>query len=153
MIALLQRVSEATVQVKRDDVCTTAGHIGPGLLALVGVERGDSRREADRLLERIISYRVFEDADGKMNLDLLQVGGELMLISQFTLAADTSKGKRPSFSRAAEPALGLELFDYLLQRARARLGHCATGEFGAHMLVQLVNDGPVTLNLRVAPAV
>ena len=87
-----------------------------------------------------------------MNLDLLQVGGELMLMSQFTLAADTNKGKRPSFSRAAEPALGRELFDYLLRLARARLGDCATGEFGAHMLVQLVNDGPVTLQLRVAPA-
>jgi len=148
----MQRVSEATVQVKRGDDCTPVGQIGPGLLVLVGIERGDSEREADRLLERIISYRVFEDTEGKMNLDLQQVKGELMLISQFTLAADTHKGKRPGFSRAADPALGRTLFDYLLAQARARLGHCATGEFGAHMLVQLVNDGPVTFNIRVAPA-
>jgi D-tyrosyl-tRNA(Tyr) deacylase len=151
MIALLQRVSEATVQVKHGGELQTAGQIGPGLVVLVGVEKGDTENEAERLLQRIISYRVFNDEQGKMNLDLEKVGGQLMLVSQFTLAADTNKGQRPSFSRAAAPEQGRALFEYLLGLARTRLGSCATGEFGAHMMVQLVNDGPVTLQLRVPP--
>lgn len=151
MIALLQRVSEATVQVKHGAQLDTSGQIGHGLVVLVGVERGDSETEAARLLERIITYRVFEDAGGKMNLDLQQISGELMLVSQFTLAANTQKGKRPSFSSAAPPEEGRRLFDYLLERARAKLGRCETGEFGAHMMLGLVNDGPVTFHLRIPP--
>ena len=112
---------------------------------------GDTQQQADRLLERLLAYRVFDDGQGRMNLDLRQVGGELMLISQFTLVANTSKGNRPSFSSAATPEEGRRLFDYLLQKAVKSLGRCATGEFGAHMAVQLVNDGPVTFLLRVQP--
>lgn len=153
MIALLQRVSEASVIV--NDPASgpeVTGAIGRGILALVGVERGDRRAQADRLLERILAYRLFDDPDGRMNLDLRQVGGELLLVSQFTLAADTNKGNRASFTHAASPEEGRRLFDHLLQRARAELGHCPTGRFGAHMQVHLVNDGPVTFRLRVAPA-
>lgn len=153
MIALLQRVSEATVQVKRGDQLHSTGHIGRGLMVLIGIERGDTQAEAERLLERIIGYRVFEDENGKMNLGLEQANGQLMLISQFTLVADTNKGQRPSFSRAAPPETSRELFEQLLGMARRRLGECATGEFGAHMMVNLVNDGPVTLRLRVKPPV
>lgn len=120
-------------------------------MVLVGVERGDRRAQADRLLERLLSYRVFADARGRMNLDLRQAGGELLLVSQFTLVADTSKGNRPGFSRAAPPERGRELFDYLLERARSELGRCESGTFGAHMQVSLVNDGPVTFHLRVPP--
>lgn len=120
-------------------------------MVLIGVERDDTRAQADRLLERLLSYRVFPDAEGRMNLNLRQAEGELLLVSQFTLVADTSKGNRPGFSSAAAPALGRELFDYLLGRARSELGRCASGEFGAHMQVSLVNDGPVTFQLRVAP--
>jgi D-tyrosyl-tRNA(Tyr) deacylase len=151
MIALLQRVSEAAVLVKQVDAAQESGAIGAGLVVLVGVERGDTHRQAERLLERILAYRVFPDAEGKMNLNLEQAGGELMLVSQFTLAANTNKGNRPSFSSAADPDTGRALFDYLLALARARLGGCATGEFGAHMMVRLVNDGPVTFRLRVPP--
>lgn len=149
---MLQRVSEASVQVEEGGARRLTGRIGPGILALVGVERGDAERQADRLLERLLAYRIFEDGEGRMNLDLRQTGGELMLVPQFTLAANTDKGNRPSFSSAAPPAEGSRLFGYLLERATAELGRCATGEFGAHMLVQLVNDGPVTFRLRVPPA-
>lgn len=151
MIALLQRVSEATVLVKQVDMTRETGAIGSGLVVLVGVEQGDTMAQADRLLDRLLAYRVFPDRGGKMNLNLEQTGGELMLVSQFTLAANTNKGNRPSFSSAADPETGRQLFDYLLTLARSRLGHCATGEFGAHMMVQLVNDGPVTFRLRVPP--
>jgi len=151
MIALLQRVSEASVLVKDQAGDRLLGAIGPGLVVLVGVERGDSEAQADRLLERLLAYRVFEDADGKMNLDLRQVRGELMLVSQFTLAADTDRGNRPSFTPAAEPDEGRRLFDHLLHNARRQLGTVASGEFGAHMVVRIVNDGPVTFRLRVAP--
>ncbi len=151
MIALLQRVSEATVLVKEPDGERLAGKIGAGLLVFVGVERGDTESQAERLLERILSYRVFPDAEGKMNLDLRQVSGELMLVSQFTLAANTNKGNRPSFTSAAATDEGKRLFDHLLDRAENQLGHCASGEFGAHMMVKLVNDGPVTFRLRVPP--
>ena len=153
MIALLQRVSEASVLVNDElhgDQCV--GAIGPGILALVAVERGDTEGQADRLLQRIVAYRMFEDDDGKMNLDLLQSGGELMLVSQFTLAANTNKGNRASFTGAAQPDEGRRLFEYLLAAAKRLLGKCPTGRFGAHMRVSLVNDGPVTFWLRVPPA-
>ena len=148
MISLLQRVSEAAVHV--NDECV--GEIGPGLLALIGVERGDSERQADRLLERMLAYRIFPDGEGRMNLDVRQAGGGLLLVPQFTLAANTNKGNRPSFTSAAEPADGERLFRYLVDRAREQLPAVATGRFGAHMRVALVNDGPVTFWLQVPPA-
>ena len=151
MIALLQRVSEASVRVNDENGTRTTGAIGRGLLALVGVERGDTEAQAVRLLERILSYRMFPDEEDRMNLDVRQVGGELLLVSQFTLAANTRKGNRPSFTSAAEPAEGRRLFEYLLARARDQIGRCETGEFGAHMMVDLVNDGPVTFWLQVPP--
>lgn len=150
MIALLQRVSEASVTVEDAGNLRTTGAIGPGLMVLVGVERADTRTQADRLLERLLSYRVFADTQGRMNLNLRQAGGELLLVSQFTLVADTSKGNRPGFSHAAAPEHGKMLFEYLLERARSELGQCESGEFGAHMQVSLINDGPVTFQLRVA---
>jgi len=148
MIGLLQRVSEARVEVGS----TTVGRIAAGLLVLIGVEHGDAEPEADRLLERLLTYRVFADAEGKMNLSLLETGGGLLLVPQFTLAAQTRKGTRPGFSTAADPAAGRRLFEYLLERARSRLAIVQTGEFGAHMRVSLTNDGPVTFWLRVPPA-
>ena len=152
MIALLQRVSEASVIVNENspDAMLTC-EIGAGILALVAVEKGDSETQADRLLERILNFRIFEDNSGRMNLNLLQAGGQLLLVSQFTLAANTNKGNRPSFTPAAEPSEGKRLFDYLLESARNKLGDVPTGRFGAHMKVRLVNDGPVTFNLRVPP--
>jgi len=148
MIALLQRVSEAAVHVNGDRV----GAIGRGVLALIGVERDDSERQADRLLERVLAYRIFPDAEGRMNLDLRQAGGGLLLVPQFTLAANTNKGNRPSFTSAAEPAEGQRLFEYVVRQARECLPEVATGRFGAHMRVALVNDGPVTFWLQVPPA-
>lgn len=147
MIALIQRVSRASVQVDSEIV----GQIGPGLLALVAVERGDDAQRAGRLAERILGYRVFEDAEGRMNRSLADTGGGLLLVSQFTLAADTRKGARPSFTPAADPATGHELFAVLLAAARRRHQPVETGRFGAHMQVELVNDGPVTFWLRVRP--
>ena len=152
MIALLQRVSEASVVVNENSSTgDMTGSIGAGILALVAVEKGDSEAQADRLLQRILAYRIFEDESGRMNLNLLQTGGQLLLVSQFTLAANTNKGNRPSFTPAAEPTEGKRLFNYLLETARAQLGDVPTGRFGAHMKVRLVNDGPVTFNLRVPP--
>lgn len=152
MIALLQRVSEASVLVNSASGETeTVGAIGRGILALVAVEKGDSAAQADRLAERIVSYRMFDDVEGRMNLDLRQAGGDLLLVSQFTLAADTNKGNRASFTSAAEPQEGRRLFDRVVENARAALGRCETGRFGAHMQVRLVNDGPVTFRLRVPP--
>ncbi|MFO1421118.1 MAG: D-aminoacyl-tRNA deacylase [Candidatus Competibacteraceae bacterium] len=148
MIGLLQRVVEARVEVGGE----TVGAIGPGLLVLVGVERGDGEREADRLLERLLGYRVFADAEGKMNLSVREIGGGVLLVPQFTLAADTGKGMRPSFTPAAPPAEGERLFEYLVQQTRRQHAPVATGRFGAHMRVGLTNDGPVTFWLRVAPA-
>ena len=148
MIGLLQRVAQARVEVDGANV----GKIGPGLLVLVCAERGDSEAEADRLLERVLGYRVFADAGGKMNLSLREVQGGLLLVPQFTLAADTHKGMRPSFTPAASPADGERLFDYFVSRARASYPAVETGRFGAHMQVSLTNDGPVTLWLRVEPA-
>ena len=148
MIGLLQRVSSASVEV---DTKTT-GSVGKGLLVLVGVERGDGRTQADRLLERLLGYRVFEDEGGKMNLSVRDVRGGLLLVPQFTLAADTGKGMRPSFSPAAVPTKGQRLFDYLVLRARERHEKVASGIFGARMRVALVNEGPVTFWLRAPPA-
>ena len=147
MIGLLQRVARADVEV--DGTCV--GKIGPGLMVLVCAERGDSDAEADRLLERLLDYRIFADAGGKMNLSLRDVQGGLLLVPQFTLAADTRKGLRPSFTPAASPQEGERLFDYFVARARAAYAAVATGRFGAHMRVSLVNDGPVTIWLRAEP--
>lgn len=147
MIALLQRVSQASVTVGDEVV----GAIGPGLLVLLGVERGDSAAESDRLLERVLGYRIFDDADGRMNRSLLDTGGELLVVSQFTLAAETRKGTRPGFSPAAAPADGERLYEHFLATARPRVPKLATGRFGAHMKVALINDGPVTFWLEVSP--
>ena len=148
MIGLLQRVTEARVDVGAECV----GRIGRGLVVLVGVERGDGPGEAERLLERLLGYRVFPDDEGKMNLSLSDVGGGLLLVPQFTLAADTRKGMRAGFSTAAAPGDGEKLFDRLVSTARSRHPEVQTGRFGAHMRVTLVNDGPVTFWLRVPPA-
>ena len=144
MIALLQRVSEAAVRIDG----RTIGEIGRGLLVLVGVRRGDDAAAADRLLERILSYRVFPDADGRMNLSVRDIAGQLLLVPQFTLAADTHKGTRAGFSTAAAPGEAQSLFDHLLGRARAAHGTVAAGVFGADMKVSLINDGPVTFWLE-----
>ena len=129
------------------------GAIENGLLVLLGVEQGDSEREADRLLERLLGYRVFADAAGKMNLSVQDIAGGLLLVPQFTLAADTNKGMRPSFSSAADPEEGRRLFDYVVQQARAKHSPVEAGRFGADMKVSLTNDGPVTFWLRVRPSV
>jgi len=148
MIALLQRVSQAKVEVDGANI----GEIALGLMVLMCAERGDSEAQADRLLERVLGYRVFADAQGKMNLSLRDVRGGLLLVPQFTLAADTRTGARPSFTPAAPPAEGERLFDYALARARASYALVQAGRFGAHMQVSLTNDGPVTIWLRVEPA-
>jgi len=145
MIGLIQRVSEAEVAVDGKVV----GQIGGGLLVLVGVEKGDDETGAQRLLERLLSYRVFPDADGKMNLSLADTGGGLLLVPQFTLAADTRKGTRPSFSSAAPPEQGRTLFEYFVAAAHERHAKVETGIFGANMKVGLINDGPVTFWLQV----
>ncbi|HKU14500.1 MAG TPA: D-aminoacyl-tRNA deacylase [Steroidobacteraceae bacterium] len=148
MIGLLQRVSHASVQVDSRVI----GSIQAGLLVLIGVERGDAEQQADRLLERLLTYRVFPDSEGRMNRSLRDAGGGLLLVSQFTLAADTRNGTRPGFSPAADPQEGRRLFEYLVARARERHPVVETGEFGANMQVTLTNDGPVTFWLQVAPA-
>jgi D-aminoacyl-tRNA deacylase len=147
LIALIQRVSEAQVSVDARIV----GRIGAGILALVGFERGDEMGGATRLLERVITYRIFADDAGRMNLSLADTGGGLLLVPQFTLAADTHKGTRPGFSTAAAPELARSMFTQCLTWARARHPDVAAGEFGAHMRVALVNDGPVTFWLRMPP--
>ncbi|HEV7985880.1 MAG TPA: D-aminoacyl-tRNA deacylase [Steroidobacteraceae bacterium] len=144
MIALIQRVSCAAVQVEG----RTIGAIAGGLLALVGVVRGDERPQADRLLQRVLDYRVFPDAAGRMNLSLKQTGGGLLLVPQFTLAADTEGGNRASFTAAAAPAAAAALFSYLVEQARAAHTPVESGQFGAHMQVSLINDGPVTFWLE-----
>jgi D-tyrosyl-tRNA(Tyr) deacylase len=148
MIALLQRVSEASVSVEGE----TIGAIEQGLLVLVGVEKNDTEVEAERLLERVLNYRIFVDRDDKMNLSLYDVQGGLLLVPQFTLTADTKKGARPSFSSAAEPEHSQRLFDYLISRANQYHLDVASGRFGANMQVSLINDGPVTFWLQVSPA-
>jgi D-tyrosyl-tRNA(Tyr) deacylase len=149
MIGLLQRVSEASVCV--DDAIV--GRIGQGLLVLLCAERGDTHKEADALLNKLLTYRVFSDAEGKMNLNVSQVNGGLLLVPQFTLAADTRSGTRPSFTPAAPPTVANELFDYTVQRARQAHPQVETGRFGADMKVALINDGPVTFWLHIAPSV
>jgi len=145
VIALIQRVREARVQVAG----LTVGAIHRGILALVGVEKGDTEREAERLAERVIGYRVFADDGGKMNRSLAEVRGGLLIVPQFTLAADTQSGARPSFSSAAPPAVGEKLYLRFVELARARHALVETGTFAADMQVSLVNDGPVTFWLQV----
>ena len=145
---MIQRVTHAGVSVAGKPV----GEIGPGLLALVAVEKGDTETEATRLAERLLGYRLFSDESGKMNLSVQDIGGGVLLVSQFTLAADTRKGLRPSFTPAADPETGRRLFDFLVGQVRLRHTPVATGQFGADMQVSLVNDGPVTFTLQVSPA-
>jgi len=145
MISLLQRVTSASVTVDGE----TVGAIDAGLLVLVGIEPGDGEAQAQRMCERLLGYRIFGDADGKMNLSLADTDGGLLLVPQFTLAADTRKGMRPSFTTAAAPETGRRWFDRLVELARASHTRVATGRFGAHMQVRLVNDGPVSFILRV----
>ncbi|KGI76783.1 D-aminoacyl-tRNA deacylase [Oleiagrimonas soli] len=144
MIALIQRVTEASVRV--DD--ETVGAIGPGLLALVAVEPDDGEKQTRRMLERLLGYRVFSDEQGRMNRSLTDTGGGLLLVSQFTLAADTAKGSRPSFTSAASPEHARHWFDRLVDLARETHPGVEIGRFGAHMVVSLVNDGPVTFWLH-----
>ena len=148
MIALVQRVDEASVSAGGE----LLGAIGPGILALVGVERGDGEAEARRLAEKVASYRIFADAAGKMNLSLKDTGGALLAVPQFTLAADTDSGLRPSFSGAALPEDGRKWFSVFLGEAEKLVQKTASGRFGADMKVRLVNDGPVTFWLRAAPS-
>lgn len=144
MRALIQRVQQARVEVAGEVV----GSIDQGLLVLVGVQRDDDQARADKLLHKLLRYRVFSDEQGRMNRSLTDVGGGLLLVSQFTLAADTGSGLRPSFSSAAPPALGEQLYDYLLAQARQQHPLVACGRFGADMQVHLQNDGPVTFLLE-----
>ena len=147
MISLLQRVREARVEVAGQVV----GQIGAGLLVLVCAERGDTEAEADKLLAKLLKLRIFNDDAGKMNRSVQDRAGGLLIVSQFTLAADTSGGNRPSFTQAAAPDEGRRLYDYFVGQARAAHPEVATGQFAADMQVQLVNDGPVTIQLRMAP--
>lgn len=148
MIAVIQRVIQAEVKVK--DACI--GKIGKGLLALVAVEKGDKQVQAERLAERLLSYRVFPDGEERMNLNVRDICGELLLVPQFTLAADTRKGTRPSFTPAAAPEEGQRLFELLAQKVEERYRPVECGRFGADMQVSLINDGPVTFILRVTPS-
>ena len=144
MIALIQRVSQAKVDVKGE----TIGKIGKGLLVLLGVEKEDNREKADKLAEKVLNYRIFSDENDKMNLNVQQAQGELLIVSQFTLAVDTQKGLRPSFSKGAPPALANELYEYFIQKCAEKLP-VSTGQFAADMQVSLTNDGPVTFWLNV----
>jgi D-tyrosyl-tRNA(Tyr) deacylase len=163
MIALLQRVSEAAVLVnenlavhakagKPSPGASTVARIGAGMLALIGVERGDGPRQVERLLQRMLAWRMFADKHGKMNLNIAQAAGGLLLVPQFTLAADTNSGNRPSFTPAATPAEGKRLFDLLADGARRQHALVEVGIFGADMKVSLINDGPVTFWLQVSSA-
>lgn len=149
MIAILQRVRQARVEIAG----AVAGQIGQGLLLLVCAEQGDTRQEADKLLAKVLKLRIFSDEAGKMNRSVQDVGGGLLIVSQFTLAADVSSGNRPSFTQAAKPDVGRHLYDYLVQQVQAMYaaGPVQTGEFGADMQVHLCNDGPVTIPMRIAP--
>jgi D-tyrosyl-tRNA(Tyr) deacylase len=148
MIALIQRVAEAAVIVNGN----IEGEISAGILALIGVERGDTETQAGRLLQRLLSYRIFPDETGRMNLNVLQSHGQLLLVPQFTLAANTNSGNRPSFTPAAPPDEGERLFNHFVGLARNGLEGVQTGVFGADMQVKLINDGPVTFWLQVPPA-
>ncbi|PID45605.1 MAG: D-tyrosyl-tRNA(Tyr) deacylase [Proteobacteria bacterium] len=146
MIGLIQRVTTAKVEV--DDA--VVGQINRGILLLLGVQKEDTEETADKLLHKVINYRIFEDDDGKMNNSLLDINGELLVVSQFTLPANTKKGLRPSFTSAADPALGKTLYDYFVQQANVRLSTgVQTGKFAANMQVSLTNDGPVTFWLEI----
>ncbi len=145
MIALLQRVSKASVSI--DDA--VVGQIGVGLCTLIGVQPHDDKQSAQKLVDKLLGYRVFPDAQGRMNLDIKQAGAQLLLVPQFTLAADTSQGRRPGFSTAAKPAMAEALFSVFCTKAKAQLEQVQTGRFGADMQVALVNDGPVTFWLEV----
>ncbi|MDX5629910.1 MULTISPECIES: D-aminoacyl-tRNA deacylase [unclassified Brenneria] len=145
MIALIQRVSSASVSVEG----VIVGEIGAGLLVLLGVEQGDDEQKAARLCERVLGYRIFSDDNGKMNLNVRQTGGSVLVVSQFTLAADTHKGMRPSFSRGAHPTEADRLYQYFVEQCREQDMHTETGRFAADMQVALVNDGPVTFWLQV----
>ncbi len=145
MIALIQRVSRASVSVAGE----VTGEIGPGLLVLLGVEREDDEQKADRLCERVLGYRIFSDAEGKMNLNVQQAGGSVLVVSQFTLAADTERGMRPGFSRGAAPEKAQALYNDFVERCRRKQIETQTGRFAADMQVSLVNDGPVTFWLQV----
>ncbi|MBB6578395.1 D-tyrosyl-tRNA(Tyr) deacylase [Comamonas odontotermitis] len=147
MISVLQRVREARVEVDGEVI----GQIGHGLLALVCAEKGDTEAEAEKLLAKMLKLRIFQDEAGKMNKSVQDVAGGLLIVSQFTLAADTSGGNRPSFTNAAPPAEGERLYNYVVAQARAAHPVVATGRFAADMKVYLMNDGPVTIPLRVAP--
>ncbi|WP_043381841.1 D-aminoacyl-tRNA deacylase [Comamonas aquatica] len=147
MITVLQRVRAAYVEIDGQVV----GQIGVGLLALVCAEQGDTEQEADKLLAKVLKLRIFSDAEGKMNRSVQDVGGGLLIVSQFTLAADASGGNRPSFTQAARPEAGRRLYEHVVQQARRLHPVVQTGEFGADMQVHLVNDGPVTIPLRIAP--
>lgn len=144
MLALIQRVTSAKVEING----VVAGEIGQGLLVLLGVEKDDTEAHADKLLQKVLAYRVFADADAKMNLSLTDVNGGLLVVSQFTLAADTGRGLRPSFSSAKPPAEAQQLYDYFVSQARALHDTVETGEFAADMQVSLTNDGPVTFMLK-----
>ncbi|BDH43976.1 D-aminoacyl-tRNA deacylase [Salmonella enterica subsp. enterica serovar Choleraesuis] len=145
MIALIQRVTRADVTVDGE----TTGAIGPGLLVLLGVERDDTEQKANRLCERVLGYRIFSDEQGKMNLNVKQAGGSVLVVSQFTLAADTKSGNRPGFSQGAAPELAESLYDYFTERCSLQGIKTETGRFAADMQVSLVNDGPVTFWLQV----
>ena len=145
MIALMQRVSEASVTVAHEVV----GKIDKGLLVLLAVQPGDDESKAKRLAERVSGYRIFEDEEGKMNLNVAQAGGDILVVSQFTLAADTTRGMRPSFTSAAEPEMSKNLYEYFCGQLREKGFKVPTGVFGADMKVALVNDGPVTINLNI----
>jgi D-tyrosyl-tRNA(Tyr) deacylase len=146
VIALIQRVTEARVETDGRVI----GAIGRGILALVGVERGDGDAQAQRLAERVLGYRIFPDPEGKMNLSLLDIKGELLVVPQFTLAADTNKGTRAGFSTAASPDEGMRLFEFFAKTCRGGIPDVKTGQFGADMKVSLVNDGPVTFWLQTS---
>lgn len=143
MIALIQRVTAAKVEVEGE----ITGQIGKGLLVLLGVEKEDNHAKAEKLLEKVLNYRVFSDEDGKMNLNVQQAGGAILVVSQFTLAADTQKGLRPSFSKGASPALAEEMYDYFVEKCGQKIS-IFTGRFAADMQVSLTNDGPVTFWLN-----
>lgn len=144
MIALLQRVRHASVNIAG----VIVGEISQGILLFIGIERNDDEIRADRLIDRFLGYRVFSDKDGKMNLCVRDIEGGVLLVPQFTLAADTRKGARPSFSSAAAPEQGKQLFNYVVERTRQQYAHVSTGQFGADMQVSLLNDGPVTFWLQ-----
>lgn len=145
MKALIQRVSSASVDIADERY----GEIGPGILLLLGIEKNDTQANADKLLQKVLNYRIFSDDEGKMNLNLQQHNGGLLIVSQFTLVADTAKGLRPGFSKGATPQQGEALYDYFVQQARNLHPEVETGRFGANMQVSLLNDGPVTFLLEV----